>query len=164
MFVLVKIIIQHQIGCSYINKKRMCHQTFQLNFKPAGWRIIPGYFMTRKQTDRLIFYGSVTHVRTRDLPVQFNSIMRFSKTCRYLRLQIFLSREGKIVYLYLKNNWNSNFTKLSMAEKKKNNNNYYFSDKKCTRLLVLGFLQAWDQFFRPGVPDHRLISKTASEF
>jgi hypothetical protein len=44
--------------------------------------------------------------------------MRFSKTWRYLRLQIFLSREGKIVYLYLKNNWNSNFTKLSTAETK----------------------------------------------
>jgi hypothetical protein len=29
--------------------------------------------------------------------------MRFSNTWRYLRLQIFLSREGKIVYLYLKN-------------------------------------------------------------
>jgi hypothetical protein len=25
--------------------------------------IVPGYFMTRKQTDRLNFYGSVTHVR-----------------------------------------------------------------------------------------------------
>ena len=44
--------------------------------------------------------------------------MRFSKTSRYLRLQIFLSREGKIVYLYLKNNWNSNFTKLSTAQAK----------------------------------------------
>ena len=44
--------------------------------------------------------------------------MRFSKTWRYLRLQIFLSREGKIDYLYLKNNWNSNFTKLSTAETK----------------------------------------------
>jgi hypothetical protein len=29
MFVLVKIIIQYQIGCSYINKKCMCKQTFQ---------------------------------------------------------------------------------------------------------------------------------------
>ena len=44
--------------------------------------------------------------------------MRFSKTWRYLRLQIFLSREGKIVYLYLKNKWNSNFTKLSTADTK----------------------------------------------
>ena len=44
--------------------------------------------------------------------------MRFSKTWRYLRLQNFLSREGKIVYLYLKSNWNSNFTKLSTAETK----------------------------------------------
>jgi hypothetical protein len=33
-----------------------------LNYKPAGWRIIPGYFMTRKQTDWLIFYGSVTTI------------------------------------------------------------------------------------------------------
>ena len=49
-----------------------------LNFKP------PGYFMTRKQTDRLIFYGSVTHVRghtiiqpecgkTRNLEIVFNA-------------------------------------------------------------------------------------------
>ena len=55
-----------------------------LNFKPAGWKIVPGYFMTRKQTDRLNFYGSVTHVRghtiiqtecgkTRNLEIVFNA-------------------------------------------------------------------------------------------
>ena len=41
---------------------------------------------------------------TRDLPVQFNSICSSPKHWRYLRLQIILSQEGKIVYLYLKNN------------------------------------------------------------
>jgi hypothetical protein len=56
----------------------------------AGWRIVPGYVMTRKQTDRLIFYGSVTYVRghkiiqpergkTRNLEILFNAYIVFIK-------------------------------------------------------------------------------------
>ena len=57
-----------------INKKRMCHQTFQRPSKSFGTSLSD------------------------------DSGLRFSKTWRYLRLQIFLSREGKIVNLHLKNN------------------------------------------------------------
>jgi hypothetical protein len=55
-----------------------------LNFKPAGWRIIPGYFMTRKQTDRLIFYGSGHTIiqpecgKTRNLEIVFNARFQVS--------------------------------------------------------------------------------------
>ena len=88
--------------------------------------------------------------------------MRFSKTWRYLRLQNFLSREGKIVYLYLKvieTATSQNFQQLKQKY-------LPFLRQKMHKpdgLLVLGFLQARDRFYWPRAPDHRLISKTVCE-
>ena len=110
----------------------MCHQTFQRPSKSFGTSLSD------------------------------DSGLRFSKTWRYLRLQIFLSREGKIVNLHLKNNWNSNFTKLSTAETKILTTSQTKKMHKPGGLLVLGFLQARDRFYWPRAPDHRLISKTAT--
>ena len=96
---------------------------------------------------------------TQDLHVQFNSICSSPKHCRYLRLQIILSWESKIVYLYLKNNWNSNFTKLSTAEAKIITTSQ-IKNAQARRTSSFEILQARDRFYWPQALDHRLISKT----
>ena len=141
---LVKVIIQCQIGCSYINKKCMCHQTFQRPSKyfrtSIGWLgtylynsiaygfihllYCPSFFVV-KPIKAINMKSNVCNSLNYSaqywaswLTIKDLYCMGFSKTWRYLRLQIFLSREGKIVYLFFKNNWKSNFTKLSTAETK----------------------------------------------
>jgi hypothetical protein len=91
MFVLVKIIIQYQIGCSYINKKCMCQQTFQRPSKYFWWL---GTYL----------YNSIAYAVLQNMEIFTTAKFPFSRGQNCLSL--------------FKSNWNSNFTKLSTAETK----------------------------------------------
>ena len=95
----------------------------------------------------------------RDLPVQFNSICGSPKHRDIYDYKFSFLETAYIVYLYLKNNWNSNFTKPSTAETKIYLPLLRQKMHKPGGLLVLGFLQTRHRFYWPRAPDHRLISK-----